>query len=230
MKSPFNPRWWSCVFLVGLLSACAGPGNVPFNQLVNFSEGPANSQPAPLYSSPKDIAASLQKGGYIIYMRHGRTRYDQLELERNNRIAGKFDINQCETQRQLSDEGRAELKFSGSNFRATAFPIEKSFSSQYCRAKESAAFFVDGATAVLDLSGEGEFGTNPAIKGRVQAFLAQRPAPGKNIFMMAHGGIFWLATGWVIQEGHAVVLDPSNPQVIVARIGPQEWGAVGQAR
>lgn len=229
MKLKADLAWGWLVLLAGLLGGCAGSGNVPFNQLVNFAEGPVN-QPVPLMSTPKDVAAALSKGGYIIYLRHGRTQYDQLELERNNRLAGKFDINQCNTQRQLSLEGRAELQFSGSNFRAGQWPIEKSFSSQYCRAKESASFFVDGAVPVMDLSGEGEFGTNPAIKGRVQAFLAQRPAPGKNIFMMAHGGIFWLATGWVIQEGHTVVLDPGNPKVIVARIGPQEWGAVVQAK
>ena len=56
------------------------------------------------------------------------------------------------------------------------------------------------------------------------------PAPGKNIFMMAHGGIFWEATGFSIQEAHAVVLDPANLKVIMARIGPQEWGTVAQAR
>jgi hypothetical protein len=49
------------------------------------------------------------------------------------------------------------------------------------------------------------------------------PAPGKNHFMMAHGGIFWEATGFVIQEEHAVVLDPRDLTVLVARIAPEAW-------
>jgi hypothetical protein len=41
--------------------------------------------------------------------------------------------------------------------------------------------------------------------------------------MMAHGGIFWEATGFVIQEEHAVVLNPRDLSVLVARISPEEW-------
>jgi hypothetical protein len=211
-----------------LLAACSTGSNVGFRQQVNFAPPPA-TDPTPLNQEPQAIAAALARGGYIIYLRHGRTQYGQIDVERQNREAGKLDLDRCDTQRNLSAEGRAELKTAGDQFRLTRLSIDRAWSSRYCRAKESAAFFVDGAQAVQDLSGEGEFGIDPSIKGRVQAFFSQKPAPGKNHFMMAHGGIFWLATGFAIQEGHAVVLDPSNPKVIVARIGPAQWGAVAQA-
>ena len=162
-------------------------------------------------------------------MRHGRTQYDQIELERNNRANGSFSLDRCETQRQLSEEGRAEMKATGEQFRAARIPLDKAFSSRYCRATQSAAFFVDSAVPTESLSGEGEVGLNPAQKPRTIAFFSQRPAPGKNIYMMAHGGIFWEATGFVVQEGNAVVLDPGNLKVIMARIGPQEWGSIAQA-
>ena len=100
------------------------------------------------------------------------------------------------------------------------------FSSRYCRAIESAAYFVDGAAATEMLSGEGSVGKDPAQKARTLAFLSQRPAAGRNHFMMAHGGIFWEATGFSIQEAHAVVLDPGNLKVIVARVTPEEWGSI----
>lgn len=213
-----------------LLSACATEGNVSLQQQINFAPPPVATNPEPLVSGPKAIAETLAKGGYIIYLRHGKTQYDQLERERDNRKAGTFDLAKCETQRQLSNEGRAEMKVAGEQFRHARLPLDQVWSSRYCRATESAAFFVDGAQATQSLSGEGDFGIDPSIKGRVQDFFKQRPAPGKNHFMMAHGGIFWLATGFQIQEGHTVVLDPTNPKVIVARIGPQEWGTVAQAR
>ena len=73
-------------------------------------------------------------------------------------------------------------------------------------------------------------GKDPAQKARTLAFLSQRPAAGRNLFMMAHGGIFWEATGFSIQEAHAVMLDPSNLRVIVARISPDELGAIALAR
>ena len=53
----------------------------------------------------------------MIYVRHGRTRYEQAERERDNRKSGVFDLSKCETQRQLSDFGRTELKFIGDQFR-----------------------------------------------------------------------------------------------------------------
>ena len=217
-------------FTALLVSACANKGNVSLQQQINFAPPPAATNPEPLVSGPKAIAETLAKGGYIIYLRHGRTQYDQLERERDNRKNGTFDLAKCESQRQLSDEGRLEMKVAGEQFRLARLPLDKIYSSRYCRAIESAAFFVDGAQATQSLSGEGDFGVDPSIKGRVQEFITQRPAVGKNHFMMAHGGIFWLSTGFAIQEGHAVVLDPSNLKVIVARIGPNEWGAIAQVR
>jgi hypothetical protein len=101
-------------------------------------------------------------------------------------------------------------------------------SSRYCRAIESAKYFVDDATATELLSGEGEVGLNPANKERTRRVLSQVPAAGKNNFYMAHGGIFWEATGFTIQEAHGVVLDPRNLGVIVARIAPAQWGPVAQ--
>jgi hypothetical protein len=166
----------------------------------------------------------------VIYLRHGRTQYDQIELERSNRNNGTFDLARCETQRQLSDAGRAELKAAGAQFRMADIPLDKAFSSRYCRAIESASFFVDGAVATEMLSGEGSVGKDPAQKARTLAFLSQRPAAGRNHFMMAHGGIFWEATGFSVQEAHAVVLDPNNLRVIVARVTPDEWGSIALLR
>lgn len=230
MKPParVSGRLIGLLLFTVLLAACAGPNQVSLAQHQNFAPPPA-SDPAPLLQAPQDIAAALVRGGYVIYLRHGRTRYDQLELERANRANGTFDFARCETQRQLSDEGRAELREAGALFRRAGFAFDGIFSSRYCRAIESAAFFVDGARATEMLSGEARVGKDPAQKARTVAFLAQRPADGRNHFMMAHGGIFWEATGFSIQEAHAVVLDPTNLKVIVARVAPEEWAAIAAA-
>ncbi len=224
------PRRAALLLAASLLAACTSKTQVPWAAQSSFGPPPASSNPEPLVKGPQAIAALLARGGYVIYMRHGRTQYDQIELERTNRQNGSFSLDRCETQRQLSEEGRAEMKATGEQFRAARIPLDKAFSSRYCRATQSAAFFVDGAEPTQSLSGEGEVGLNPANKPRTIAFLSQVPAPGKNTYMMAHGGVFWEATGFVIQEGNAVVLDPRNLQVIMARIGPQEWGSIAQAR
>jgi hypothetical protein len=222
-------RRWLVLAGVCLLAACTTNSQIGITSHINFAPPPA-TDPEPLVTGAQAIAATLAKGGYVIYLRHGRTQYDQIELERNNRSNGTFDLDKCQTQRQLSDAGRAELKAAGTQFRQTGIPLDQVFSSRYCRAIESSAFFVDGAVPTDMLSGEGQVGKDPAQKARTRSFFSMRPAPGKNLFMMAHGGIFWEATGFSIQEAHAVVLDPTNLKVIVARVGPEEWGGIAQMR
>jgi len=207
-----------------LLAACASTNQVGLLSHVNFA--PPATDPTPLIQGPQAIAAALARGGYVIYLRHGRTRYDQIEQERDHRTRGTFDLARCETQRQLSQAGRDELAVAGAQFRLARIPVDKAFSSRYCRAVESAAFFVDAAVATPMLSGEGSVGKDPAQKARTLAFLSMRPAAGRNHFMMAHGGILWEATGFSVQEAHAVVLDPGDLRVIVARVAPEEWGSI----
>ena len=196
--------------------------SLPGFNAANFLPGPATERP-PLLKTAAEISAALEKGGYIIYMRHGRTRYEQVELERDNRAKGIFDLNKCETQRSLSNEGRSAMKISGDTFRKLNVPIDQKFVSLYCRAIESANYYVDEAKTTLMLSGEAQVGKDPAQKSRTINFLSQAPSAGKNHFMMAHGGIFWEATGFVIQEEHAVLLDPRDLRTLVARIAPDEW-------
>jgi Histidine phosphatase superfamily (branch 1) len=212
-----------------VLAGCTTQSQVGITSHINFAPPPA-TDPEPLVQGAQAIAAALTRGDYVIYMRHGRTMYDQIERERENRANGSFDLDKCQTQRQLSDEGRAELAVAGQQFRLANIPLDGVYSSRYCRAIESAAYFVDRAVATDMLSGEGQVGKDPAQKARTLAFFSMRPAAGRNHFMMAHGGIFWEATGFSVQEGHAVVLDPANLKVIVARVGPAEWGSVAQMR
>jgi phosphohistidine phosphatase SixA len=182
-----------------------------------------------LLKDPVAIATALKRGGYVIYIRHGRTRYEQAEFERENRKQGVFDLAKCETQRQLSEFGKTELKFIGDQFRRAQIALDRIYTSRYCRAIESAAFFVDQAEQTQRLSNEGQVGLDPQNKPRTLAFFAEKPGTGKNNFMMAHGGIFWEATGFVIQEAHSVLLDPNDLTKLVARIAPNDWPAIADA-
>jgi hypothetical protein len=73
-------------------------------------------------------------GGYVIYLRHGRTQYDQLQLERDHRALGTFDLARCDTRRQLSNEGREKLAQAGGQFRLANLPLDGACTSRYCRA------------------------------------------------------------------------------------------------
>lgn len=224
---------WIPLVILAITAACSSVpqeviGGPTLGPASFFGPGPSSETP-PLLKEPAEIAAALKRGGYVIYVRHGRTRYEQAELERDNRKSGVFDLAKCETQRQLSDFGRTELKFIGDQFRRARLSLDRAYTSRYCRAIESAAFFVDTSEPTQKLSNEAEVGLNPENKPRTLAFFAEKPAPGKNHFMMAHGGLFWEATGFVIQEAHTVVLDPDNLKTLVARIAPNDWPAIADA-
>jgi broad specificity phosphatase PhoE len=68
------------------------------------------------------------------------------------------------------------MKVSGESFRLARVPIDQAYVSRYCRAIESAAYFVEGAKQTERLSGEDQVGKNPAQKARTIAFMSQVPA------------------------------------------------------
>ena len=80
--------------------------------------------------SDNQILDNLKKGGNLIFIRHA---YAPGGGDPNN-----FDINDCSTQRNLSDEGREQSKKIGIFFKENNIPISLVISSQWCRCKETA--------------------------------------------------------------------------------------------
>ena len=78
----------------------------------------------------QELSLELKKGGKIIFIRHA---YAPGGGDPEN-----FDINNCDTQRNLSDEGRDQAKEIGNFFKENDIPIFKVFSSEWCRCKETA--------------------------------------------------------------------------------------------
>ena len=155
---------------------------------------------------------------------------------------GQIDFARCDTQRNLSDEGRAELKAAGDAFRAAAIPLDKVLASPYCRTRETAAYFAPRGTPSAQSSAAGSglrVQERPLLAGDLQSepktaqleqLFSQRPAPGKNTLIVAHGMTLRAVTGFAIAEGHALVLEPGNFKTIVARIAPGEWAGVASGR
>lgn len=204
-----------------LLASCAKPDR-------NFAP-PAASEPKPELTTPADIAAALAKGGYILYMRHGETIREQGEIEAANRETGRFNIDDCTTQRNLSDGGREQARSSGAAYRRAGIPVARHISRRYCRALQTARLFADDVALSEALTAEGAITKNPARIKAVQAVLSMHPPAGKNVMLFAHQGIFHAATGLTTQEGWTVVLEPGNFKRIVARIAPRDWESLAQA-
>ena len=81
--------------------------------------------------SNQTLIKELQKGGKLIFIRHA---YAPGGGDPDN-----FDINACNTQRNLSESGRIQSKQIGIFFSANQIPIGKVYSSEWCRCKETAS-------------------------------------------------------------------------------------------
>ena len=78
----------------------------------------------------QELSLELKKGGKLIFIRHA---YAPGGGDPEN-----FDINNCDTQRNLSEEGRNQAKKIGDFFKDNDVQIFKVFSSEWCRCKETA--------------------------------------------------------------------------------------------
>ena len=78
----------------------------------------------------KKLLNQLEDGGKVIFIRHA---YAPGSGDPNN-----FNLNDCSTQRNLSNEGREQAEYIGKFFRNKKIKIDKVLSSEWCRCKETA--------------------------------------------------------------------------------------------
>ena len=81
------------------------------------------------------VLENLKNGGNLIFIRHA---YAPGGGDPDN-----FDINDCSTQRNLSDRGRIQSQKIGNFFKANKISFSKVYSSEWCRCKETALIAFD---------------------------------------------------------------------------------------
>jgi|SRR5882672_1546691 len=178
----------------------------------------------------QDLAAvlpELRRGGYVIYMRHSAT-----DVEGKN--DAEADLARCETQRNLSDDGKAQASEIGRGIRALRLPVGKVLASPLCRAKDTAKLALGRFEVVADL--EFMLDVNPAERQKrtnsLRVLLATRPAAASNTVIVAHTANLREAAGiWPKPEGVAYVFRPLGNGNFepVAKVLPEEWSQVAVA-
>ena len=78
----------------------------------------------------KNLINQLEEGGKLIFIRHAYA-------PGNGDPAG-FNLNDCSTQRNLSEDGRKQSQRIGEFFDKNKIEIDKVLSSEWCRCKETA--------------------------------------------------------------------------------------------
>ena len=81
--------------------------------------------------SNQNLITELKKGGKLIFIRHA---YAPGGGDPEN-----FNLYDCNTQRNLSPSGRDQARKIGNFFQDNKIPIDKVYSSEWCRCKETAS-------------------------------------------------------------------------------------------
>ena len=171
------------------------------------------------------IVPALQKGGYILFIRHPKTNPDQADVD-------PLHIDNVKAQRQLSDEGRKQAKELGVAFRALKIPVGTVLSSKFWRAQEAASLLAVGKVqASVELSEGGLVVSPNENQRRAQALkklLATAPPAGQNVVIMSHKPNLQDAAGkdlGDVAEAEVVIFEPlgENKSKVIARVPAALW-------
>jgi len=182
------------------------------------SVGTAPAAPAPAGAG---TLSALRAGGYILYFRHTATDFGQ----NDEKMTGYED---CATQRNLTDGGRADARAIGAAIRSLGIPIGDVLASPYCRTRETAELIFGRYTVAPAVRG----GPASAEAGRyaeLTLLFARRLPSGVNLAIASHGNPFVaVAGGPYLAEGQAAVIEPLGDSRfrIAARIRKDDWSAL----
>ena len=190
---------------------------------------------APLAASADDnTATELKAGGYVILLRHGPTSPAPADTERN-----------------LSDDGKAMAKTFGAALRAIGAPVGKVYTSLLNRAYETAtlAGFTDiektldltESSAAMGKPAEIEAGRTVTVDEKTRRADALRkllgtvPKPGTDVVIVTHKPniIDALGADWTdVKEGEASIFRPgaNGSYRLVARVQMDEWPRLAAAK
>ncbi|HEY9194213.1 MAG TPA: histidine phosphatase family protein [Methyloversatilis sp.] len=169
-----------------------------------------------------ETLAQLRTGGFVLYLRHGKT--DNTKADRVPTV----DLNDCSTQRPLTEEGREIEAAVGLAMRKARIPIGEFRVSPLCRARESAAaaFPMLAPTVDNNLMYVANFtdAEKAPIIANTRRLLATPVAAGSNRLLLAHAPNLMDLIGYFPKEGTLVVFRPNGDGFeYVASIPPDLW-------
>ena len=176
------------VLLAVLLAGCGG------------SEAP-EAEPARL--GPLELVEALREGGHVVYLRHAAT-------DRSREDDPAVDLDDCATQRNLSNAGREQARAIGAAVRALQIPLGRVAASEYCRTRETAELAFGAFEDEPDLTGFPEE-SDPTYDERVRRtkeLLAAPPPDGGNTVLVAHVKNLEESVSRSIDEGELAVFEP----------------------
>lgn len=178
--------------------------------------------------SGADLVNALRQGGYVIYFRHAQTETDYAD-----QVSAK--MGDCSTQRMLSEAGWQQARTIGKAFQDLKIPVGQVYSSEYCRAWQTAdlAFGRYEKRAALNFPPAEDYTEAQVNQMReaVMPMLTAPPASGTNTVIVGHDDVFEAATGiYPEPQGVAYIVKPNGQGgfEIVANLLAEEWAQLPQ--
>ena len=233
--------WFMGLLLVAVAAGCGGGGesastgaaprvaatpSAP-SVVAPATPGAAGAEDKPL-ADLSAVLGELRKGGFVVYFRHAAT-------EQSGATDETADLTRCETQRNLSSEGRAQAERIGNAIKTLGIPVGTVAASPFCRTKDTAQLAFGRLTVNKDLYFviSTDAAETKRLATALRLMLSTPPAPGTNAVLVSHSANLREAAGiFAKPEGAAYVFRPlpDGRFEAVARILPEEWTSIAKRK
>jgi broad specificity phosphatase PhoE len=151
----------------------------------------------------EDLWALLGKGGQVVLIRHAITTPGTGDPP-------GMQLDDCSTQRNLTDAGRADARRIGEAFGARGIRVDRVLSSPWCRCLETARLAFATAEPWQPLGNL--FGRTENRDAQVREMRAVVGAPrnGGNLVLVSHGSTIQALTGVYLGTAEMVVVTPQG--------------------
>ena len=149
----------------------------------------------------KNLINQLEDGGKLIFIRHAYAP--------GNGDPADFNLNDCSTQRNLSDDGRKQAQRIGEFFTKNKIEIDKVLSSEWCRCKETAkiAFKNYSTNSFLNSFYSSKFSKNKDKQVKAFNYYVKNLESNKNLIFVTHYVFISEVLNYGPSSGEIVVSD-----------------------
>ena len=159
------------------------------------------SLPSPALAD-ETLWSLLKKGGQVVLMRHAVTTPGVGDPP-------GFRLDDCSTQRNLTDDGRRDAKRVGAEFRARGVVVENVLSSPWCRCVETANLAFGKTEISTALSNLFTHPENRDRQVREMRELIAAPRVGNRV-LVSHGSTIAALTGVSLDTAEMLVVTPQG--------------------
>lgn len=159
-------------------------------------------------SDPQALIDALKAGGKVIMMRHASTEAAEPA------VSMTLGAN-CSEEQNLSPEGKAEAMAIAESFKKHGIQIDKVYSSEFCRARDTAQIAFGGAEswAALNLAESMDASESAFLMLDVQEKLGDFSGKG-NLVMITHRSNINTIVFQQTDAGDMVVINPDGVEVL----------------